>query len=132
MSTGCRHFFEPTGPWELVCFDGVFVMDGVLGGSDGAILGWWDDRPDNKQFDEDIAKSVKKSCYLLLKRFYKINDNEKVAEHFFEGDQMCDMFSSGASSKCATCFGLHDPHGSFSLALLADKLPILASVVHRT
>ena len=41
---------------------------------------------------------------------------------FFEGDQMCDMFSSGTSSKCATCFGLHDPHGSFSLALLAVAL----------
>jgi len=75
LCTGYGHKFETTTPAELARWDGVLVMDGVRGSSNGAILRRWDQHYGSKSYDEDISKAMTKSRWLELKRTVKLCNN---------------------------------------------------------
>lgn len=75
LGSGYGHQFQSVEPPELLQWDGSVVMDGVLGGSQGAILRRFDTRPGNSQYHELMAKTFTKSRWLELKRVYKLCNN---------------------------------------------------------
>ena len=75
LGTGYGHSFTPTNPSELLQWDGTIVMDGVRGGSNGALLRRMDTRTGNTAYDEYIAEAFSKTRWLELKRYYKLCNN---------------------------------------------------------
>ena len=62
MGEGIGHKWVNTEPYEQVRFDGALFQDGVLGGSDGAILRRFDDTtPYNSGFNKLISDSITKT-----------------------------------------------------------------------
>jgi len=76
LGGGYGHKFKATTPMECLQWDGSVVMDGVLGGSKGAFLRRFDTRKGNQMFSNDIAKTFTKSCWLEMKRCYKLCNNK--------------------------------------------------------
>lgn len=74
---GCGYIEEegqlPEIP-ELVRWDGVTVMDGVKGGTGGAMLRRFN-QSERTAYDSHIANAFTKERWLLLKRIYKLNIN---------------------------------------------------------
>ena len=66
------HSFELTHAAELLRWDGVTVMDGVRGGSKGAILRRFDNDSENTAYCPYITRAFTKQRWLMLKRFYKL------------------------------------------------------------
>jgi len=57
--SGRGHQWKETSPMELLKWDCILLFDGVLGGSNGAILRRWDrSRPDNSSFNKDIYNTM--------------------------------------------------------------------------
>ena len=75
LGAGYGHHYKNTNAAELLRWDGVLVMDGVRGGSDGAILRRFDKRENNTAFDKLINKSFTKTRWLELKRVTKLCNN---------------------------------------------------------
>jgi len=78
LGTGYGHEFKTTTPTELLQWDGTIFLDGVLGGTHGAILKRFDKT--TKLYDEDIASTFTKSRWLELKRVYKLCNNLTAAK----------------------------------------------------
>ena len=66
------HSFKNLKIDELVHFDGVFVIDGVRGGSNGGIHCRWMYEAD---FDSFVSVSILYSWWLAVKRFIKLCNN---------------------------------------------------------
>jgi hypothetical protein len=66
------HSFRNTYASELLRWDGVLVMDGVRGGSDGAILRRFKNTDDNTAYDSHIADAFTGTRWLELKRVMKL------------------------------------------------------------
>jgi len=80
--SGQGHCFKETSPQEMLQWDGVVVMDGVLGGSRGAILRRFDRRrSDNTSFCRRIADTMTPSRFLEIKRAIKLNNNLTATQH---------------------------------------------------
>ena len=75
LGCGYGHHFETTSAAELLHWDGVLVMDGVRGGSRGAILRRFDNYNGSKSYDPDISKAMTKSRWLEIKRTIKLCNN---------------------------------------------------------
>lgn len=75
LGSGYGHSYTNTNAAELLRWDGVLVMDGVRGGSDGAILRRFDRRQDNTAYDKHIDNSFTKTRWLELKRVVKLCNN---------------------------------------------------------
>lgn len=75
LGNGYGHHYRNTDPAELLRWDGVTVMDGVRGGSDGAMLRRFDSTEGNTAYDKYIAEAFTKTRWLELKRVYKLNSN---------------------------------------------------------
>jgi hypothetical protein len=75
LGCGYGHEYQMTTPEQIVKWDGVLIKDGVLGGSNGAMLRRFDNRKDNAMFDADICKNMTKTRYLEIKRCIKFNNN---------------------------------------------------------
>ena len=76
------HRFKETLPQEMLKWDGVVVMDGVLGGSSGAILRRFDcRRNDNTSFCRHIVDAMTPSRWLEIKRAIKLNNNLTATRH---------------------------------------------------
>ncbi len=76
MGSGYGHKFNPVLPAEMLQWDGTIVMDGVLGGSNGAILRRFDERGgNNKSYDCHIASAFTKTRWLEVKRVTKLCNN---------------------------------------------------------
>ena len=69
------HALKLTHNAELLRWDGVLVMDGVRGGSDGAILRRFKNKEDNIAYDGHIAGAMTSTRWLEIKRIYKLCDN---------------------------------------------------------
>ena len=67
---------------DLIRWDGAIFMDGVLGGSDGAILRRFDKKC--KQYNVEVNKYNNKSRFLEIKRFFKLNDNQYDKDFEYE------------------------------------------------
>jgi hypothetical protein len=82
--TDCRigpdygHSFGLTHAAELLRWDGVTVMDGVRGGSKGAILRRFDCNKENTAYCPHITRAFTKQRWLMLKRVYKLCYNDKA------------------------------------------------------
>jgi len=85
LGTGYGHNFETTNAAELLQWDGVLVMDGVRGGSKGAMLRRFDNYPDSASYDPHIAKAFTKTRWLELKRCVKLCNNLTVPKKGQEG-----------------------------------------------
>lgn len=79
IGSGFGHKYENTTADELLRWDGVVVMDGVRGGSSGAILRRFDKRKSNTAYDPFIDEAFTKTRFLELKRVWKICDNRDPA-----------------------------------------------------
>ena len=75
LGNGMGHKWINTDGPELLRWDGVTFKDGVLGGSNGAILRRFDTRKDNASFDADIYNAMYKTRWLELKRTVKLCNN---------------------------------------------------------
>ena len=75
LGSGYGHAFQTTTAAEMVRWDGVLAMDGVRGGSHGAILRRFSNYPDSKAYDPDICQAFTKSRWLELKRTVKLCNN---------------------------------------------------------
>ena len=75
LCCGYGHKFDPVEPAELLQWDGTVVMDGVRGGSRGALFRRFDTRERNKAYDADISNAFTKSRWLEIKRVYKLCNN---------------------------------------------------------
>ena len=78
LGTGCGHDFKTTTPTKLLQWDGTVFLDGVLGGTHGAILKRFDTT--TKLYDTDIAEAFTKSRWLEIKRAYKLCNNLTAAK----------------------------------------------------
>ena len=86
LGMGYGHNFDTVQVPELVRWDGVILMDGVRGGSNGAILRRFDtSREDNTSFDKNISAAMTKTRFLEIKRVYKLNDNKDGVKRGEEG-----------------------------------------------
>ena len=85
LGTGFGHSYENTSADELLRWDGVTVMDGVRGGSDGAILRRFDDRPTSTSYDKLIDRAFTKTRWLELKRVVKLCDNGSAKKRGEDG-----------------------------------------------
>lgn len=79
------HSYKSTVPSELIGWDGVSVMDGVQGGSGGAVICWFDKHPGNTSYCEYIDSSMTKTQWLELKRVYKLCNNREAKKKGEEG-----------------------------------------------
>jgi hypothetical protein len=75
MGMSYGHAYLPTNAAELLRWDGVVAMDGVKGGSDGAILRRFNKDDKNTAYCPYIANAFTKTRWLQLKRVFKLNDN---------------------------------------------------------
>ena len=75
LGGGYGHSFTNTNPVECLQWDGVVVMDGVRGGSNGAILCRFDKRASNTAYDRHVDKAMTQTRWLQLKRVLKLNNN---------------------------------------------------------
>ena len=75
LGNGIGHRYVNTDGPELVRWDGVLTRDGVLGGSNGAILRRFDTRKDNAMFAAEIYKAISKTRWLEIKRVIKLCNN---------------------------------------------------------
>jgi len=74
--SGRGHHWMETSPIELTKWDGILIFDGVLGGSNGAMLRRWDkSRPDNSSFNKAIYETMSSTRWLELKHAMKLNNN---------------------------------------------------------
>jgi hypothetical protein len=81
MGNGYGHTFRNVTVDELVKWHEVIVVDGVLGGSHGAILRCFDDsRHDNLCFNKHIASAFTKTWFLEVKRVIKLCDNSDITK----------------------------------------------------
>ena len=86
MGNGYGHSFKNVTIDELVKWDGVILIDGVLGGSHGAILRRFDSsREDNLCFSKDISEAFSKTRFLEVKRVIKLCDNSDIPKRGQEG-----------------------------------------------
>ena len=86
LGTGWGHTWENTTADELLRWDGVVVMDGVRGGSGGAIMRRFDNRASNTSYDKLIDESMTQTRFLEIKRIWKLCDNkEKKKKKHEEG-----------------------------------------------
>ena len=85
LGSGYGHTFQNTTADEWVRWDGVLVMDGVRGGSKGAILRRFDKRSTNTSYDEHIDKAITKTRWLEMKRVAKLNNNVAAKKRGEEG-----------------------------------------------
>ena len=76
LGSGYGHQYRNVTADELLRWDGVLVMDGVRGGSDGAILRRFDKRESNTAYDETIDSAFTKSRWLEIKRVVKKRGEE--------------------------------------------------------
>jgi len=67
LGSGHGHSFQTMTAAEMLQWDGVLEMDGVRGGSHGAILRRFSNYPDSKAYDHDICQAFAKSRWLELK-----------------------------------------------------------------
>jgi hypothetical protein len=70
--------FLPTNAAELLRWDGVVAMDGVRGGSNGAILRRFNKEDKNTAYCPYIANAFTKTRWLQLKRVIKLNDSTNI------------------------------------------------------
>ena len=77
LGMGYGHDYKMITLDELVKWDGILMKDGVLGGSNGAMLRRWDTRVDNAMFDAAISKAMTKTRYLEIKRCIKLCNNKE-------------------------------------------------------
>ena len=75
LGSGYGHHFETTSAQELLQWDGVLVMDGVRGGSKGAIFRQFDNYAGSKSHDKEITRAFTKTRWLELKRCVKLCNN---------------------------------------------------------
>ena len=68
------HSWTQTTAAELLCHDGVLFMDGVLGGSEGALYQRWDDT--SPMYSPHITNSMTMTRWCELKRNKKLCVNE--------------------------------------------------------
>jgi len=88
--SGRGHRFKETSPQELLKWDGVTAMDGVLGGSRGAILRCFDiRRKDNVCFNKMIYESMSVTRWLEIKRAIKLNNNLLATKFGEPGHDPC-------------------------------------------
>ena len=73
--SGYGHKYEPVEPSEVVRWDGSVIMDGVLGGSNGAFLRRFEQREGNTAYSDLIADAFTKTRWLELKRVHKLCNN---------------------------------------------------------
>ena len=85
LGSGYGHKFTQVDPTEMLQWDGSVVMDGVLGGSNGAFLRRFDSREGNTGYCEPIAKTFTKSRWLAIKRVYKLCNNLTAKKKHEEG-----------------------------------------------
>lgn len=78
LGNGYGHHWDYTDPTELLHWDGVTVMDGVRGGSQGAMLRRFDPREDNTAYDKYVAKAMTKTRWLEIKRCIKLCNNKEA------------------------------------------------------
>jgi len=91
--SGRGHRFKETSPQELLKWDGITVLDGVLGGSRGAILRRWDrTRQDNTCFNKLIHETMSISRWLEIKRALKLNNNLLATKFGEPGHDPCQKF----------------------------------------
>ena len=75
MGTGYGSVQETATAVDFLRWDASIIMDGVLGGSDGAFYRRFDNRPGNLCHSEEILNAFTKERWHHLKRIYKLNDN---------------------------------------------------------
>ena len=85
LGSGYGHKFTQVEPSEVLQWDGSVVMDGVLGGSNGAFLRRFDSREGNTSYCDLIAKTFTKSRWLAIKRVYKLCNNLTAKKRDQEG-----------------------------------------------
>jgi hypothetical protein len=74
-----EHSFKEVMLEELLHLDSVVVCDGVHGRMDGC----W--REGETRFDKDVAKSISHTCWLQLKRAYKLCNKDAAPKKGEEG-----------------------------------------------
>jgi hypothetical protein len=79
------HAFLPTNAAELLRWDGVVAMDGVRGGSNGAILRRFNKEDKNTAYCAYIANAFTKTRWLQLKRVIKLNNNANIKKKGNDG-----------------------------------------------
>jgi len=80
--SGRGHRFKEMSPQEMLKWDGVVVMDLVLGGSRGAIRRRFDRHQNNNtSFCRHIADAMTPSRWLEIKRAIKLNNNLTTTRH---------------------------------------------------
>jgi hypothetical protein len=72
------HAFLPPNAAELLRWDGVVAMDGVRGGSKGAILRRFNKEDKTTAYCPYIANAFTKTRWLQLKRVIKLNNNANI------------------------------------------------------
>ena len=77
------HSWKPTNAAELVNYDGVTVMNGVLGGTSGALYRRWDTT--SSCYSEDIAMNMKMTRFKELKEALKLCHNGSVPKKGQQG-----------------------------------------------
>jgi len=75
LGSGYGHQFQMNTAAEMLQWDSVLAMDGIRGGSHGAILRRFSNYQESKAFDEDVAKAFTESRWLELKRTAKLCNN---------------------------------------------------------
>jgi hypothetical protein len=94
LGNGIGHKWVNTDGPELLRWDGVNLRDGVLGGSNGAILRRFHTRKDNAQFSKEIYDSMTKTRWLEIKRCIKLCNNltaKKQGEQGYDPAYKFDM-----------------------------------------
>ena len=76
--TGYGTTQNTVGAAEFLQWDGSIVMDGVLGGSDGAIYRRFDSRKGNTNYCKHIAETFSRERWHHIKRIVKLCDNDKA------------------------------------------------------
>ena len=85
LCSGYGHKFNLVDIPELVHHHGVLIQDGVLGGSDGAILRRFKKTKYNTAYCPLISKSMTSTRFLQIKRCMKLNNNAATPKKGQEG-----------------------------------------------
>ena len=85
LGCGYGHKFVNVTPAECVLWDGVVVMDGVRGGSKGAMMRRFDKREDNTAYDKYCDAAMTKTRWLEMKRVVKLCNNQRAPKRGQEG-----------------------------------------------
>jgi hypothetical protein len=88
--SGMGHEWNPTSTTELVHWSGVPIRHGSLGGRPHTSHARW--RPNDPRFDSVIADNISNSCWVMIKKYFNLNNNLADPKRGMEKYDPCGKF----------------------------------------